>query len=152
MHVPIYIELFKKNGYDETSVNEICQCCDLTKGTFYYHFNSKNEIISNYWEYIFSSVTSILPQLIAISDAKQKLWKISEYISDQISSLTPSLIRELLILAGQNKLRNFAPTNSTEVEKDWSNNSGKYELKEELRQLFDVIVILQRSSYLSCLL
>ncbi len=117
------IELFKKNGYDETSINEICKYCGLTKGTFYYHFNSKNEIILNYWEYIFSSVTNVLPELITISDARQKLWKISEYIFDQISSLTASLIKELLILGTQNRFKNFNQLNLVEqeinIEDDW---------------------------------
>ncbi|MDM8200473.1 TetR/AcrR family transcriptional regulator [Allofournierella massiliensis] len=33
------IELFQKHGYNDTSINEICSVCGVTKGTFYYHFN-----------------------------------------------------------------------------------------------------------------
>ncbi len=38
-------ELFEKKGYDKVSINEICQELHLTKGAFYYHFNSKADIL-----------------------------------------------------------------------------------------------------------
>ncbi|MGL4654676.1 MAG: TetR/AcrR family transcriptional regulator [Sarcina sp.] len=115
------IALFKKNGYTETSVNEICSCCKLTKGTFYYHFNSKGEIFSNYWNDIINNINTIFPTLMTISSAKEKLWKIFEYVIDQITSLTKSFVKELLILGSQN--RNTNPNNINLLEFEISPNS-----------------------------
>lgn len=42
------IELFQKRGYNDTSINEICSACGVTKGAFYYHFNGKSDIIFRY--------------------------------------------------------------------------------------------------------
>ncbi|HPX96273.1 MAG TPA: TetR/AcrR family transcriptional regulator [Brevefilum fermentans] len=32
------LSLFSKNGYDATSVAEICQQAQISKGAFYHHF------------------------------------------------------------------------------------------------------------------
>lgn len=35
---------FKEKGYDKTDVDEICRKANLTKGAFYHHFSSKQEL------------------------------------------------------------------------------------------------------------
>ena len=36
--------LFLRNGVKEVSINEIIKSCDLSKGAFYYHFESKEKV------------------------------------------------------------------------------------------------------------
>jgi AcrR family transcriptional regulator len=38
-------ELFIKKGYEQTSVNDILKIVDIAKGTFYYYFTSKEEVL-----------------------------------------------------------------------------------------------------------
>lgn len=38
-------ELFVKKGYEQTSVNDILHVVDIAKGTFYYYFSSKEEVL-----------------------------------------------------------------------------------------------------------
>ena len=38
------LELFSKNGYDATGVAEICKKAKVSKGAFYYHFLSKQDL------------------------------------------------------------------------------------------------------------
>lgn len=38
-------ELFSKRGYNATSVDDIVHSADVVKGTFYYHFRSKEELV-----------------------------------------------------------------------------------------------------------
>lgn len=38
------LELFARNGYEATSVRQICLLADVSKGGFYYHFHSKQEL------------------------------------------------------------------------------------------------------------
>ena len=40
----IALELFSKNGYDATGVAEICKRAKVSKGAFYYHFPSKQDL------------------------------------------------------------------------------------------------------------
>jgi TetR/AcrR family transcriptional regulator, fatty acid metabolism regulator protein len=46
---------FDKKGYDHVSINEICEHLGLTKGAFYYHFNSKSAILL--MKYQFNEIT-----------------------------------------------------------------------------------------------
>ena len=39
------LELFHESGYDNTSINDIINKVGVTKGAFYYHFNSKAEVL-----------------------------------------------------------------------------------------------------------
>lgn len=38
------LDLFSQNGYDTTSVAEICQNAQISKGAFYHHFASKQDL------------------------------------------------------------------------------------------------------------
>lgn len=37
--------LFENNGYDSVSIDSICSQCNISKGAFYHHFTSKDDII-----------------------------------------------------------------------------------------------------------
>lgn len=41
----IAYRLFLTKGYEETSVDEIIEEAKIAKGTFYYHFKSKEELL-----------------------------------------------------------------------------------------------------------
>lgn len=38
-------KLFIQKGYDQTSINDILKIVDIAKGTFYYYFSSKDEVL-----------------------------------------------------------------------------------------------------------
>lgn len=67
------LELFSKNGYDATSVAEICSKANVSKGAFYHHFSSKQDLflaLMRIWlndvEGLFQSVsigTANIPQI-----------------------------------------------------------------------------------------
>ena len=38
-------QLFDRNGYDATTIDEIVDSIELTKGAFYHHFSSKQEVL-----------------------------------------------------------------------------------------------------------
>ena len=109
------IRLFKDNGYDNTSINSICDACGITKGTFYYHFNSKSELIFHYYEYVFGNMMSIMPEIIIMKEAKKKLWKLYEYSIDNTTSLGPSLLHAMIIADAQNGLAYFSPINAGSI-------------------------------------
>lgn len=43
--IEIAMELFRENGYEKTSVQQICDTADLTRNAFYYHFKTKDDIL-----------------------------------------------------------------------------------------------------------
>ncbi|MBS3737331.1 TetR/AcrR family transcriptional regulator, partial [Candidatus Bipolaricaulota bacterium] len=38
-------ELFLEEGYEDTSVNSIVESIGVSKGTFYYYFDSKQDVV-----------------------------------------------------------------------------------------------------------
>lgn len=43
--IDIAEQYFARNGYEETSVNDIIMAADVAKGTFYYYFKSKEDLM-----------------------------------------------------------------------------------------------------------
>ena len=39
-----------ENGYDQTTVNDICKACSITKTTFYRYIDSKEELLSYFFD------------------------------------------------------------------------------------------------------
>ena len=50
-------ELFKQSGYHNVSVLQICQACHISKPTFYKHMESKEKILT----YYFQSIDKYIP-------------------------------------------------------------------------------------------
>jgi AcrR family transcriptional regulator len=43
------IDLFKEKGYDAVTIIDICEKSNLTKGSFYYHYSSKDDLLSDFY-------------------------------------------------------------------------------------------------------
>ena len=54
----VSLNLFSQNGYDATSVAEICQLAQVSKGAFYHHFPSKQDLFLALMETWLASVDS----------------------------------------------------------------------------------------------
>jgi len=90
------LELFSKNGYDATSVAEICSKANVSKGAFYHHFSSKQDLflaLMGTWlndvEALFQSVsigTANIPQIF------ENMAAISGGIFDALESGFPILL------------------------------------------------------------
>ena len=50
------ISLWKQYGYNAVSINRICRECGVTKGSFYHHFRSKEDLLSVYLNDIFENI------------------------------------------------------------------------------------------------
>lgn len=59
------LQLFKLYDYERVTVQEICESCNLTRGAFYYHFRSKDEIL----DYCYLGVDSIDIERILLNEA-----------------------------------------------------------------------------------
>lgn len=115
------IQLFKEQGYEKTTINEICNTCGITKGTFYYHFSSKDEIAFSYYDEIFQDITSIMPELFSIENAKEQLWKLLEYSIDNTTALSPSLLNAFILSDIKQGLYYFSPFKSMKASEQRKN-------------------------------
>ncbi|MBO2445885.1 TetR/AcrR family transcriptional regulator [Actinomadura barringtoniae] len=56
----VALELFAEQGYEKTSLREIAERLDVTKAALYYHFKSKEAIVTSLFEELEAGVDKIL--------------------------------------------------------------------------------------------
>src|SRR5690625_4977225 len=60
----VSIPLFDEKGYSETSIQDIVDCLGVTKGTFYYYYKNKQELLNdinlNFIEYMLEQQRTIV--------------------------------------------------------------------------------------------
>ncbi|MCG8502240.1 MAG: TetR/AcrR family transcriptional regulator [Firmicutes bacterium] len=61
------IALFIKKGYDVTSINDILKRINITKGSFYYHFQSKEDLVNQVVELFLADIYSITKTITSSS-------------------------------------------------------------------------------------
>jgi AcrR family transcriptional regulator len=56
----VALELFAEQGYEKTSLREIAERLDVTKAALYYHFKSKEDIVSSLVEDYFGQMDALI--------------------------------------------------------------------------------------------
>ena len=90
------LELFRKNGYGNVAIKDICAAAGCSNGTFYYHFGSMNGLIKAIREQSDILTPELLARLAVISSAWEKLWLIHSTVCQSIEDRGPSLQFQLL--------------------------------------------------------
>ena len=52
----VALDLFLKEGFNNVTVNQICEHCNITKPTFYKYVNSKDDLILNLYDQTISNI------------------------------------------------------------------------------------------------
>jgi len=71
--------LFVKNGYENTTINQIVDDMGLAKGTFYYHFRAKEELLVAVSNRLIAETSDKLAQVHVQKD-KDIIWRIKNII------------------------------------------------------------------------
>ena len=62
----IAYDMFLTQGYENTSVDEIIEKAQIAKGTYYYHFQSKEQMLEEVIDMMIDSETKIAKQIITM--------------------------------------------------------------------------------------
>jgi len=79
--------LFKKKGYDRTTVGDICGKAGISTGAFYHHFKSKDQVIAEEYLKIDTFCTETFDSLSAETPAVEKLAAFTRLVSQYIADL-----------------------------------------------------------------
>ncbi|MDR1904533.1 MAG: TetR/AcrR family transcriptional regulator [Treponema sp.] len=94
------IEMFKQYGYDNVSVNQLCKACSVSKTTFYFHFQSKRDIIINFYYKAHKDAEEYLLGILEGETTVEQLWNlVSPYVKlsfDAGVSVTREVLKEFL--------------------------------------------------------
>lgn len=103
------IDLFKQKGYSAVTMNEICSACGITKGTFYYHFKTKEDLVVSYYQMLSDDMMQIIPELLQDKPCIEKVWACMEYFVDNTISLGPDLLKNLIQIDMNAGCKVFSP-------------------------------------------
>ncbi len=103
------IGLFKQRGYSTVTINEICTACGISKGTFYYHFKTKEDLILNYYQVLSGDMLRIMPELLKDKPCIEKVWSCLEYFIDNTISLGSDLLKNLIEIDMNEGCKVFSP-------------------------------------------
>ncbi|MGD6991080.1 TetR/AcrR family transcriptional regulator [Sutcliffiella horikoshii] len=92
-------ELFAKQGFEATSIQQITEQCGISKGSFYLSFKSKDELIMEMLDHFFMEVTAETDQLVNSSknDANLlfKFYKLMFHFFAKHADFAKVLIKEM---------------------------------------------------------
>jgi AcrR family transcriptional regulator len=108
------VELFKESGYPAVTIENICKAGGITKSTFYYHFNSKAELLGNFYENSYE-LTPEITRILATSDNNwEKLWACLEPSIDWSVEAGVSILSQFIITNIENGTDIFSLPNARE--------------------------------------
>ncbi len=90
------IELFKKNGFDNVTINEICEGCNITKRTFYYHYDSKKTLLLNYFSLVDEDIETTLKDIDNEKTWIDKCWKVKKIYVSGFANLNADILKNLI--------------------------------------------------------
>lgn len=102
-------KLFYEQGYDDTTVEEIVEASNTSKGSFYHYFNGKDALLGSLSELFDDKYTELIPTLNENMDSFDKLLYLNKelfrMIDDSISlDLLARLYSSQLITNGERHL------------------------------------------------
>lgn len=68
------VELFKKHGYENVSVNDICQAAEIARSTFYLTFSGKKHIIEKMLSDVRLNKDEFFSDFIAAKNDFERMW------------------------------------------------------------------------------
>lgn len=97
------IDLFKENGFENVTVVQICEAAGITKRTFYYHYNSKDELLYGITGYLGVKAESLLDSLAAQQTNVGVLWTLMSVYGISSADYGPNIIRQIYVHMVQGK-------------------------------------------------
>lgn len=89
------IELFKNNGFDNVTINQICKEINVTKTAFYYYYKSKDELIYDFFSTTNLIANEELLSIFSTPDYANQVLKIMEIYTRHIVRAGVEMTKEL---------------------------------------------------------
>lgn len=91
------IKLFKEYGYEKVTIQQICKACQITKRTFYYHFESKSALLTGLNDYLGMHAENLLSTVVSQKNNVETLWTLMRVYCENSQSYGHHLIKQLYI-------------------------------------------------------
>jgi len=91
------IQLIRERGFANISVEEICHACEISRGTFYYHFRSKEDIFVEYFKSLSYFSMDLVADSLGAESTVDQLWGLYCSFVDRTDELGRDFLRRLYI-------------------------------------------------------
>jgi hypothetical protein len=139
------INLFKKNGFENTTIDEICRRSQITKSTFYYHFKSKEQLLHNLYENLTPLSPKTYSQIMTSKNSWEKIWTLMQPAIDWTERVGFHIYSQIIISDLQNKVDTLELPENSDLQKIYieiikvGQENGHFANKEPPGFLFDNI-------------
>lgn len=103
------IELFQQYGYDNVTILQICEAVGISKRTFYYHYDSKEQLVDGLTDYLSIQSRQLMDLLTAQRTSAGTLWALMSSYGANTSSYGPNMIRQIYVNIIQGKVEERFP-------------------------------------------
>ncbi|AEF83899.1 putative transcriptional regulator, TetR family [Treponema primitia ZAS-2] len=157
MLISTALKLFKISGYEKVTINQICTEVGIAKNTFYYYFNSKEDLLEASVGAVQNMTVTNLTEILLSGDAYfEQFWQIQKPIYDFVTESGIGISQQFLILRPEKRqellhvLDEFYAVMGTVLQKaqetgEIRNSSSPQELIAVTRLLFVGIISLWTS-------
>lgn len=91
------LELIKKNGYNKVTIPDICKAANITKSTFYYHFKSKNDLISDFTDQLGYIVRDSYSEILLQETYIKQIWAVFSVFCKGNIEAGPAIVKQVFI-------------------------------------------------------
>lgn len=93
------VELFKRDGYENTSINAICKQTGITRSSFYNIFSNKEDIIIHIFSVSERGFEEIMTRFLSAKNDFERMWLICETQLNKLLKLGPEITSALFRIA-----------------------------------------------------
>ena len=107
------LELFNKHGYDNVTIDDICEKIGVSKGAFYTHFKSKDQVIVEDFLYLNSNYDDAVKDFKNMKSAFEKLYAFQQYAMGRLEAVGWKAVRLVYhVESGSDKNKSFLTSKS----------------------------------------
>ena len=122
----IALQMFQKSSYDEVTINDICKSAGVSKHTFYYYFDSKEDLIKNSSADFKDHLNNLLQEVAMIDNPLDKYLTFTFRRIDDMFELGPEICKRILQM-------------------DFEREGAYNDMDDEMRSQFRLISEMRRS-------
>ena len=103
------LKLFQQYGYENVTVVQICKEAGITKRTFYYHYDSKADLLHGLIDLIGVQAENLLDSLAEQQSNIGILWTLMSVYAIHSANYGPEIIREIYALTARGEVKEDFP-------------------------------------------
>lgn len=90
--------LFSEKGYDNVTVNEIAAASGISKNTFYYYYENKEELIRSMFDPQTFDMDRLMVELLSYSDPYEQILCLMRLTAEYFESLGKEIVRKAMVM------------------------------------------------------